>query len=201
MKEQRDYIQDIAEIRSMMEQSSKFASLSGWAGILAGIYALGGAFTAYSLFGFDPDELFYSTSTLPAIILLAVSVLVLAVITAVYLSRRKAQTKKENIWNATSKRLLIQMVIPLLTGGVVISILLIHGLTGLAAPLMLLFYGLALINAGEFTIPEVKIMGLVQIILGLLSTWHIELGLILWATGFGAVHIVYGVYMHFRYER
>jgi hypothetical protein len=201
MKEQRDYIQDIAEIRSMMERSSKFVSLSGWAGILAGIYALGGAFTAYSLFGFDPDELFYSTSTLPAIILLAVSVLVLAVITAVYLSRRKAQTKKENIWNATSKRLLIQMVIPLLTGGVVISILLIHGLTGLAAPLMLLFYGLALINAGEFTIPEVKIMGLVQIILGLLSTWHIELGLILWATGFGAVHIVYGVYMHFRYER
>jgi|SRR6056297_66884 len=201
MKESRDYVQDIAEIRSMMERSSKFASLSGWAGILSGVYALTGAFAAYSLFDFNPDELFYSSPNLPAIILLAISVLILAIITAVYLSRRKARTKNENIWNATSKRLLIQMVIPLFTGGVFILLLISHGLTGLAAPLMLLFYGLALINAGEFTIPEVKIMGIIQIILGIIGTWFIEYGLILWAVGFGVVHIIYGIYMHFRYER
>jgi len=201
MKESRDYVQDIAEIRSMMERSSKFASLSGWAGILSGVYALTGAFAAYSLFDFNPDELFYSSPNLPAIILLAISVLILAIITAVYLSRRKARTKNENIWNATSKRLLIQMVIPLFTGGALILLLTAHGLIGLAAPLMLLFYGLALINAGEFTIPEVKIMGIIQIILGIIGTWFIEYGLILWAVGFGVVHIIYGIYMHFRYER
>ena len=93
------------------------------------------------------------------------------------------------------------MVIPLFTGGVFILLLISHGLTGLAAPLMLLFYGLALINAGEFTIPEVKIMGITQIILGIIGTWFIEYGLILWAVGFGVVHIIYGIYMHFRYER
>ena len=201
MKESRDYVQDIAEIRSMMERSSKFASLSGWAGILSGVYALTGAFAAYSLFDFNPDELFYSSPNLPAIILLAISVLILAIITAVYLSRRKARTKNENIWNATSKRLLIQMVIPLFTGGALILLLTAHGLIGLAAPLMLLFYGLALINAAEFTIPEVKIMGIIQIILGIIGTWFIEYGLILWAVGFGVVHIIYGIYMHFRYER
>lgn len=201
MKEQRDYIQDIAEIRSMMERSSKFASLSGWAGILAGVYALIGAFAAYYLFGFVPDELSYASPNLSGVILLAIGVLFIALITAIYLSWRKARSKNEKVWNATSKRLLSSMAIPLVCGGVLILVLLARGLTGLAAPLMLIFYGLALVNAGHFTIPEVKIMGLVQIVLGLFSTWHIELGLILWATGFGAVHIIYGIYMHFRYER
>jgi hypothetical protein len=201
MKEQRDYIQDIAEIRSMMERSSKFASLSGWAGILAGIYALGGAFAAYSLLGFNPDELNYASPNLSNVILLAIGVLVLALISAIYLSWRKSRSKDEKVWNATSKRLLSSMAIPLVSGGVLILILLAHGLIGLAAPLMLIFYGLALVNAGHFTIPEVKIIGIVQITLGLLSTWFIEYGLILWAIGFGAVHIIYGIYMHFRYER
>lgn len=201
MKEQRDYIQDIAEIRSMMERSSKFVSLSGWAGILAGIYALSGSLAAYSLFGFNPDELSYTSRNLSDVILLAIGVLFLALIMAIYLSQRKARSKNENNWNTTSKHLLSSMAIPLLSGGVLIMILLSHGLTGLAAPLSLIFYGLALVYAGHFTIPEVKIMGIVQITLGLLSTWFIEYGLILWAIGFGAVHIIYGIYMHFRYER
>ena len=201
MKEKRDYIQDISEIRSMMEKSSKFASLSGWAGILAGIYAFSGAYAAYSLFTFNPDQLLYTSPNLPAIILLAVGVLVLALVTAVYLSYRKAHERNETIWNTTSKRLLVHMAIPLITGGALILLLTAHGLIALAAPLMLLFYGLALINAGQFTIPEVKIMGFIQIILGLISVWFIEYSLLLWATGFGAVHIIYGIYMHYRYER
>ena len=201
MKEKRDYIQDISEIRSMMEKSSKFASLSGWAGILAGIYAFSGAYAAYSLFTFNPDQLLYTSPNLPAIILLAVGVLVLALVTAVYLSYRKAHQRNETIWNTTSKRLLVHMAIPLFAGGALILLLTAHGLIALAAPLMLLFYGLALINAGQFTIPEVKIMGCIQIILGLISVWFIEYSLLLWATGFGAVHIIYGIYMHYRYER
>ena len=54
MKEEKDYIQDISEIRSMMERSSKFLSLSGLAGVMAGIYALVGAFVAYTVFDFNP---------------------------------------------------------------------------------------------------------------------------------------------------
>jgi len=201
MKEKRDYKQDIAEIRSMMEKSSKFASLSGWAGILAGIYAFSGAYAAYSLFDFNPNQLFYTSPNLPAITLLAAGVLVLALVTAIYLSWRKAHKRNETIWNTTSKRLLVHMAIPLFTGGALILLLTAHGLIGLAAPLMLLFYGLALINAGQFTIPEVNFMGCIQIILGLISVWFIEYSLLFWATGFGAVHIIYGIYMHFRYER
>jgi len=201
MKEEQDYIQDIAEIRSMMERSSKFLSLSGWAGIMAGLYALAGAWIAYAVFSFNPDALFYTSSNLPKVILLALGILVLALVTAIYFSWRKADQKGEKIWNATSRRLLANMTIPLLVGGILIVVFISKGLLGLAAPLMLLFYGLALYNAGNFTINEVKLMGLVQIGLGLTSAWFIEYELLLWAIGFGVVHIVYGIYMHLRYER
>lgn len=201
MKDQRDYIQDIAEIRSMMERSSKFLSLSGWAGIMAGIYALTGVWIAYAVLDFNPDAIFYTNSNLPKVIFLALGILILAFITAIYFSRKKAGNKGEKIWNATSRRLLVNMAVPLLTGGVLTVILISKGLIGFITPVMLLFYGLALFNAGNFTILEVRLMGLVQIILGLINIWFIEYSLLLWAVGFGVVHIVYGIYMHFRYER
>lgn len=201
MKDERDYIQDIAEIRSIMERSSKFLSLSGWAGIMAGIYALAGAWVAYSIFGFHPDEIFYTSPNLTGVILLAIGILILALASAIFDSKRKARKRDENVWNATSRRLLASMAVPLFSGGILIAILLSKGLVGLIAPLTLLFYGLALYNAGNFTINEVRIMGIVQMILGLINTWFIEYGLLFWTIGFGVVHIAYGGYMYFRYER
>lgn len=200
MKEQ-DYIQDIAEIRSMMERSSKFLSLSGWAGIMAGIYALAGAWVATTVFGFHPDEIFYTSPDLTQVILLAAGVLVLALVSAIFDSRRKAQKREDKVWNATSRRLLVSMAVPLFAGGILIVIFLLKGLIGLIAPMTLLFYGLALYNAGNYTIREVKWMGFVQIILGLVNAVFIESGLLIWALGFGVVHIVYGIYMHLRVER
>lgn len=201
MKEERDYVQDIAEIRSMMERSSKFLSLSGWAGIMAGIYALAGAWIAYSMFGFHPDEIFYSSPNLMSVVLLATGILILALASAIFDSRRKAKKRVEKAWNATSRRLLASMAVPLFAGGILILVFLSKGLIGLIAPLTLLFYGLALYNAGNYTIREVRLMGVVQIGLGLLNSWFIGYGLLFWVLGFGVVHIVYGIYMHFKYER
>lgn len=201
MKEHQDYIKDIAEIRSMMERSSKFLSLSGWAGVMAGIYALAGAWLAYALFGFNPDAIIYSTPDLPKVILTGVLVLILAVSTAIVLSSRNAEKKGEKVWNAASRQLVANMAVPLAAGGLFILIIVAKGLLGLIAPLTLLFYGLALFHAGKFTYDDVKFLGLIQAGLGLISAWFIEYGLLIWAMGFGVVHIIYGIYMHFRYER
>tara|TARA_R110000868_G_scaffold383578_8_gene650700 strand:+ start:12928 stop:13533 length:606 start_codon:yes stop_codon:yes gene_type:complete len=201
MKDQQDYIQDIAEIRSMMERSSKFISLSGWAGILAGLYALIGAWLSYSMLRFNPDEVFYSSNSLPEVILLAVGVLILSLITAIFFSQKKAGNNGDTLWNPTSKRLLSNMMIPFFSGGVLILILVLKGLIGFVAPVMLIFYGLSLFVAGNFTLKEVKILGITQIALGLANAWFIEFGLLFWAIGFGVVHLIYGIYMHFKYER
>lgn len=208
MKAEQDYIRDLAEIRTMMERSSKFLSLSGWAGIMAGIYALGGAYIASEIFHFNPDEIFYRPiksegiyTALLKVIFLATIILILAIGTAVYLSYKKAEKRGEKIWNATSRRLLTSMAVPLVAGGILVLVLISKGLIGLIAPLTLLFYGLALYNASKFTYDEVKSLGMIQIGLGLLSAYFIGWGLLFWAVGFGLVHIGYGVYMHLRYER
>jgi uncharacterized protein YjeT (DUF2065 family) len=93
------------------------------------------------------------------------------------------------------------MAVPFSTGAILILVLVVKGLIGLVAPLSLVFYGLALYNASKYTYNEVRIFGIVQIVLGLISCWFVAYGLLLWAAGFGIVHIIYGIYIHFKYER
>lgn len=206
MKKERDYIRDITEIRTMMERSSKFLSLSGWAGIMAGIYALAGAYIAYAFLNFQPEELFYSSSgtsssNILEVVLLGLTILSLALVTAVLLSYKSAGKRGEKLWNPTAKQLLINIAVPLVTGGLLIILMIYKGLIGLIAPFSLLFYGLALFIAGRYTYKEVRTLGLIQIILGLISSYFIEYGLLVWALGFGLVHIIYGLYMNYKYEK
>lgn len=189
----------------MMERSSKFLSLAGWAGIMAGIYALTGAFIAYSVLEFTPQEIFHSSgssdSEFSKVFYLALAILLLAVGSAVFLTSRKAGKKGEKIWNPTAKRLLINISVPLISGGILLLIFIWHGLIGLLAPISLIFYGLALFSAGRYTFREIKTLGLIQIGLGLVGACFVEYGLLLWAIGFGVFHIIYGISMHFNYER
>jgi hypothetical protein len=217
MTDQQDYARELAEIRSMMERSSKFGTLSSWAGIMAGIYALAGAFIAWQYFDFNPVSIFCNTTktglapnggepcieyaALPEIVLLALFILILSAVSAIYFSYRRADKRGEKLWNATSRRLLENMAVPLVTGGLLIVIFISKGMIGLMAPLSLLFYGLALYSASKLTYDEVRVLGVIQIILGLVCTYFVEYGLICWAIGFGIVHIAYGIYIHFKYER
>lgn len=208
MKKEQDYTRDLTEIRSMMERSTKFLSLSGISGIMAGIYALVGAFAAFRLFYVENGSVIKNTldgqqltKEVEYLILLAMSVLVLAVGTAIIFSLKKSGNQGEKLWNSSARRLVINMAIPLITGGIFILILISKGLYGFLAPASLVFYGLALVNASKFTFEEIKSLGIVQVLLGLLAFYFIELGLLLWAVGFGLMHIVYGIVMHLKYEK
>lgn len=201
MKEQKDYIGDIAAIRTMMERTSKFLSLSGWAGIMAGIYALAGAWVAYTFLSFNPNSLTQSNDTLTQLIGLATLVLILTLGTAIFLSQRKANKRNEKVWNATAKQMLISMSVPLVAGGLLILILIAQGLIGLIAPLTLIFYGISMYNASKFTYAEMKVLGVMEIALGLFGAYFIGYGLLCWAIGFGVLHIIIGVYLHYKYER
>lgn len=204
MKKEQDYIQDIAEIRSMMERSSKFLSLSGWSGVLAGLYALVGAYVIYAVFDFNPDEIVYqsiSVENVFGIIMTGIAVLILAVGTAILYSSKKAKNRNEKLWNNTSRRLVNHTAVPLIAGGLLVLALILKGHLGLIAPLTLIFYGIALYNAGKFTYNEIRLLGLTQIFLGLFSAYLIEYGLLFWAIGFGLMHIFYGIFIYSKYER
>jgi hypothetical protein len=204
MKEEQDYLKDIAAMRTLMERSSRFLSLSGLAGILAGVYALAGAWIAQRVIGFEPgktDLPFDREGLVLRLSGLALVVLFLALGTAVFLSMRKAGKLGEKIWNPVSRRLLTYMAVPLIAGGFLMLILAARGEVFLLAPASLLFYGLSLFNAGNFTYAEVRSLGLLQAALGLTGFAFPDYGLLCWAIGFGVLHIAYGIYMYYRYER
>ena len=208
MKKDTDYLQDIEEIRSLMEKSSKFISLSGWAGIFAGIFALMGSYIALTYLDFNPQSLSFDIENNPfqqkqifSVVQLALLVFLLAISFALFFTHRRAKRKDELLWTPTAKRLVMNMAVPLFTGGILILLFISKGFIGFVAPFSLLFYGLALFTISKFTFDEVKILGLIEILLGLISVYKVSLGLLFWAIGFGVVHIVYGIYVYFKYER
>ncbi len=212
--------EDLASIRNMMERSSKFISLSGMSGIMAGIYALMGAALTYIIIyqpsrisfnyatpGTNPylqstlwEDLLFSPTILQ-LLFIAFAVLFASLVTGYALTSRKAKKQGQALWGKTSKALLFQMATPLLTGGLLIIILIGRGYWGVVSPACLAFYGLALVGASAYTFNDVKYLGICQIVLALIAAAFPGYGLLLWAVGFGVLHIVYGTLMHFKYDR
>ena len=200
--ETKDYLKDIQDIKQMMSQSTQFISLSGLSGILAGIYALIGAFIVnYLLEQNKYDVVIIEGQTFKLIILTAFVVLLLSLTTAFLMTKQKANKLGEKIWNSSSKRLLINFCIPLFTGGIFAILLLRHGVYGLIAPIILIFYGMACLNASKYTLKDVRYLGITEIILGLIAVEFSGYGLYFWVLGFGICHIVYGAVMYFKYDR
>jgi uncharacterized DUF497 family protein len=205
--ENEKYLNDLSEIKNLMNRSSRFLSLSGLSGILAGTYSLIGAWMAYKTIYFDTStmgsyrNLVISQEAVFRLLFIAFTVIVLSLITGIFLSIRKAKKAEESFWNSASKRLVINFAIPLATGGFFILFLIEKEILGLIAPLTLLFYGLACVNASKYTLGGIRYLGITMIVLGLLSTWFIGYGLLFWALGFGVCHILYGSIMYFKYEK
>jgi nitrate reductase gamma subunit len=204
---ENNYLKDISEIKDIMHKSTRFMSLSGLSGILAGIYALIGAFVANMLLaGYDGNYM-ANENMLPIgileIILIVVGFVVafLSFITGFILTKRRAKKNDEKIWTPLSKQLILHFLIPMVAGGILILLLVNKGYYGLVAPLTLIFYGLALVSASKYTLSLIKYLGLVEILLGLLAFYFFGNGLIFWALGFGVLHIVYGAFMHFKLEK
>ena len=198
----KNYLDDIKEIKNMMSKSSTFLSLSGLSGVLAGIYALVGAIIAHVVI--RENGYVYVTlesSTFKFLIMDALCILIASIITGIILSHNKAKKNNEKLWNTTSIRLLINFMIPLGTGGILILLLLNEEVYGLVAPLSLIFYGLACVNASKYTFRDVRFLGITQIILGLIAVKLSGCGLYFWAIGFGFCHIFYGTLMWYKYEK
>ncbi|GAB3937802.1 hypothetical protein [Mucilaginibacter myungsuensis] len=200
--------QDLASIRNLMERSSKFLSLSGLSGILAGVYALVGAYLAYRVINpfwsatYDQRGEVDDLLIIEKLLLIAVVVLGASLATGLILSMRKARRTGQKFWNAGSKALIFNMSVPLLTGGALMLVFVWQReYWGIVAPASLIFYGLALVGAGNYTYKGVQYLGINEILLGLIAAIYPGYGLYFWAFGFGVLHIVYGSFMYIKYDR
>jgi len=212
MEKQQEHLDSIKAIRSMMERSSRFLSLSGFSGAIVGIMAIVGVAVAYNFLGMSFDQPGYynklvnaNGSLNGAVFQFLFSELMLLLATAlsiaIFLSMRKAKARAIPIWDATAKRLVINMTIPLLAGAIFCLILLQHGFISLIIPSTIIFYGLAMYNASNYTLHDIRSLGLINIGLGLLAAYFTDYALLFWGLGFGVLHIVYGLYIHFKYEK
>ncbi|MCC3157192.1 hypothetical protein LJ737_08080 [Hymenobacter sp. 15J16-1T3B] len=230
MKPAVDPLAQLAEIRTIMERSSRFISLSGLSGVGAGVVALAGAgfghwylhtqfagpartnpyeaAPAGGTFGNSSGfvQLMEGSAdarlaTLPFLLALALGIIVLAGLVAVYFTQRRSRSTGRSLWDPVVRRLFWSMAIPLVAGGLFCLKLYLHGAAGLVVPAMLLFYGLALLNASKYTLAEIRLLGLSELVVGLVAMLFPNWAFLFFAIGFGLCHIGYGLLMYNRYER
>ncbi len=214
-----DQLKAISEMRDLMNKSSRFISMSGLSGVAAGVVGLIGVTLVYFLLGdfflhlpFHVSELITTmgregyrspTPTFGLIRdIMAIAGLTLggALLGAWYFTRRRAKQKGLPMWDDTAKRMIINLLIPLVTGGGFALVLLAHGIIGLVPAITLAFYGTALINASKYTLNDIRYLGVIQIILSFIAAIFYEYSLIIWSIGFGVMHIVYGIVLYMKYE-
>jgi predicted lysophospholipase L1 biosynthesis ABC-type transport system permease subunit len=208
MANEQESLQTLAEIRDLMARSSKFLSLSGLSGVAAGVAALVGACVANV--HINETVLSYGSTigaatireTLRFLILDGMCVLAAALIMGVFFTVRKAQKQGYAIWNNTSKRLLMSLMIPLVTGGLFcVAMVFKYHILWIVFPATLIFYGLALLNGSRYTHRDVEYLGISEIVIGLLALFFPNNNLLMWALGFGVMHIIYGTFMYFKYDK
>ncbi|MCD0471153.1 hypothetical protein [Flavobacterium sp. JAS] len=198
--------EDLAHIRSMMERSSRFISLSGLSGVFAGLSALIGGLYVCQLFKangieyFGGEQIVIPASLVSQLFFTGLIILVFAFIFGLTFTIRKSRKYDLPIWTSATKKMLFNLAIPLLAGGIFCLALLYHGIYGLVAPATLIFYGLALINAEKYTFSDIKYLGFCELVLGIISLFYIGYGLVFWIIGFGILHILYGLIMFKKYK-
>lgn len=198
--------EDLSHIRSMMERSSRFISLSGLSGVFAGLSALIGGLYAYLLLeknklSYNQDYSIHQNNDLvKELFIIAIIVLIAALTFGIFFTIRKSKKYNLPIWTSATKNMLFNLAIPLFVGGVFCLALLYHKQYLLIAPATLIFYGLALVNAEKYTFSDIKYLGFCEIILGCISLIYVGYGLIFWIIGFGILHILYGLLLFKKYK-
>ena len=209
MDEYKQQLEDIAEIRAMMEASTRFVSLSGLSGVSAGIVALLGAFGTYwylvkeNIYNNLQPNYSYRVSTEQLLMLIGIALLILlfAVGTAAFFTYRNSKRKGQSLLGKPGRRMTFNLAFPIVAGAIFCIEMGFWGYWGFVAPATLIFYGMGLFNAGKYTYGEIRYLGMLEIGLGLVAAALPGFSIWFWAVGFGVLHIVYGVLMYLRHER
>jgi len=209
MEQYQNRLDELKEIRQLMESSTRFLSLSGLSGVGAGLVALLGAGWVYRyLLGqgllreLVPRKVLIITyEQFYTLVGMALVILIAAVACGIFFTVRNSKKKGLPVWSKATQRLLINLFIPLISGAIFCLLLAWHGFSSMIPAATLIFYGMGLLNAGKYTYREIRYLGISEIILGLIASFSLEYGIIFWAFGFGVLHIAYGTLMYFNYER
>ncbi|MEP6700372.1 MAG: hypothetical protein ABJA85_03625 [Bacteroidota bacterium] len=201
-------LDDLKDIKEMMERSSRFISLSGLSGIAAGICALVGLYlVVLKIDCWKIDDCLFpllrneGRELEKQLYLIAAGTFAAAFISAFFFTWIRSKKNKVPVWGPVARRLMWNEVVPLVAGAFFLYAMIRLKQYELVAPGCLVFYGLALVNASKYTLSEIRYLGYLEILLGLINCWYTGYGLQFLAVGFGMLHIIYGAIMWWKYER
>lgn len=205
----KEIFSTLSDIRNMMEKSTRFLSLNGLSAILVGIYACIGAIIACILLGGTdlyqagiPTLRVNTSEKYYILLLLAILLIVICLGTVFITCRRKARLTNQSLrFDHTAQRLLLSFFLPLVAGGILCLSLIYQQHYGLTSSIMLIFYGIALINASNYTYSNTKYLGYAELVLGLADSFIEGYSLLFWVTGFGFFHIIYGILFYLKYDK
>ncbi|MBK9177100.1 MAG: hypothetical protein IPM46_12370 [Flavobacteriales bacterium] len=215
---EHEHLQELARIRGLMDRSTRFLSLSGLSGVIAGVAALVGALAARehhralywngrthdlsSIQEYSPARWLDSGigEHINFLFVDGMLVLMVALLGAFWFTWRRSKSTGQSLWDGSAKRLLWNLMIPLAAGGLFALALLFSGAVLMVPSATLVFYGLALLNASKYTLDEIRWLGLSEAALGVVAAFWPTAGLFFWALGFGVLHIFYGGLMYLRHE-
>jgi hypothetical protein len=213
MNDQNHPLNTLQDIKKMMERSSRFISLSGLSGIAAGVCALAGAWFANNVIKdeYHADDIATMTNGNESLSLndwlnnelvrIAATTFIAAFVLSFIFTFWRSKRTNTPVWGAQARRLMINVAIPMVVGGIFLFALMQNKIYGFIAPGCLIFYGLALLNASKYTLYEIRYLSMSEILLGIINLWFIGYGIYFWALGFGVLHIIYGTVMWWKYER
>lgn len=206
MKKHDEQLAAIEEMRNLMDRATRFRSISGLSAMVAGLLAIICVAFVSHLAGIhfleaEAFERMIQGTAATEVQLSFIFLLIASIGFGIYLAARNAHAKGQDAWDSAAKRLAFHMAIPLVAGGIFSVLISQLGLAGLVPPITLLFYGLALFNGSHYTLDAVRILGIGQIVLGLLATAFVAFGLVIWVIGFGVLNLIFGLYIYFKYER
>jgi hypothetical protein len=214
MNDKNHPLDTLKDIKQMMERSSRFISLSGLSGIAAGTCALAGAWCANRVIKeskhpvADIRNMANGNETIRVsellnneLVRIAATTFIAAFVLAFIFTFWRSKKTNTPIWGTQARRLLINVAIPMIAGGIYLFALIQSKTYGLIAPGCLIFYGLALLNASKYTLYETRYLAISEIMLGIINLWFTGSGIYFWALGFGVLHIIYGTVMWWKYER
>jgi hypothetical protein len=169
-------------IRQTMERSSSFTAVPGWGGVLMGGVGLAAA----------------AVSVLPSarpywLIVWVVAASIAVAIGSFALARKSAEAGVQ-VLRGAGRRFLFCLVPPLAAAAVLTAVQLRGGQLETIPAMWLLLYGVAIVTAGVVSVPIVPVMGLCFMALGAFAflapfSWTP----LLLGTGFGGLHVVFGL--------
>lgn len=210
--EEKEVRQTLNDIREMMSKSSRFQSISGWSIVVIGLYAAMASMMAAAVIGvgdwfpccenLQRFAVLNTPSRIRIAALIAIGLFSLSLLTVFVFAIVKS--KRHNLRFAFDKRMLLMLLdffVPLAAGGLLSMALVMQGHYGLTSSIMLLFYGLALVNCSHYTYPILRWLGYAELAIGLIDCFVMSHALFFWFLGFSVLHVLFGIIYIVKFER